>query len=123
MTDTPDAHPFSPCCKDLATALSFPAGRHFFIEDGKLKLLVARTPLQGGGEAELENALVWARAPDTGHDPDWQGRLAPNDGVTRRPSGTGSRASRRLALSAIRFVPQIHRLALPRRFLDHQVAG
>jgi hypothetical protein len=48
---------FAPCCKDLTTALSFPAGRHFFIEDGKLKLLVAKTPLQGGGEAELENAV------------------------------------------------------------------
>jgi len=56
VTTTTDAHPFSPCCKDLATALSFPAGRHFFIEDGKLKLLVAKTPLQGG-EAELENAV------------------------------------------------------------------
>lgn len=48
---------FTPCCKDLATALSFPAGRHFFIEDGLLKLLVAKTPMQGGGEAELENAI------------------------------------------------------------------
>jgi hypothetical protein len=54
---TLDAHPFAPCCKDLTTALSFPAGRHFVIEDGKLKLLVAKTPLQGGGEAELENAV------------------------------------------------------------------
>jgi len=42
VTDTPDAHPFSPCCKDLATALSFPAGRHFFIEDGKLKMDLGR---------------------------------------------------------------------------------
>jgi hypothetical protein len=48
---------FSPCCKDLTTALSFPTGRHFFIEDGALKLLVAKTPLQGGGEAELENKI------------------------------------------------------------------
>jgi hypothetical protein len=45
------------CCKDLGTALSFPAGRHFFIEDGKLQLLVARTPVQGGGEADLQNAV------------------------------------------------------------------
>lgn len=49
--------PFTPCCGDIATALSFPAGRHFFVEDGALKLLVAKTPLQGGGEAELENAI------------------------------------------------------------------
>jgi hypothetical protein len=45
------------CCKDLGIALSFPAGRHFFIEDGKLQLLVAKTPLQGGGEGELQNAV------------------------------------------------------------------
>ncbi len=45
------------CCKDLATALSFPAGRHFFVENGQLKMLVARTPMQGGGEAELENVV------------------------------------------------------------------
>jgi hypothetical protein len=49
--------PFTPCCKDLATAMSFPAGRHFFVEEGALKLVVAKTPLQGGGEAELENAI------------------------------------------------------------------
>jgi hypothetical protein len=54
---TPEAHPLSPCCKDLATALSFPAGRHFLIEDSRLKLVVAKTPLQGGGEAEFENAV------------------------------------------------------------------
>jgi len=57
MSTLKEALPFAPCCKDLATALSFPAGRHFFIDDGKLKLLVAKTPLQGGGEAELENAV------------------------------------------------------------------
>jgi hypothetical protein len=48
--------PFTPCCKDLGRAMSFPAGRHFFVEDGALKLLVAKTPLQGG-EAELENKI------------------------------------------------------------------
>ena len=48
---------FTPCCKDLATALSFPAGRHFFVEDGALKLIVAKTSTQGGGVAELENAI------------------------------------------------------------------
>jgi hypothetical protein len=57
VNSSAEAHPFSPCCKDLTTALSFPAGRHLFIEDGKLKLLVAKTPLEGGGEAELENAV------------------------------------------------------------------
>jgi hypothetical protein len=49
--------PLTPCCKDLGTALSFLAGRHFFIEDGALKLLVAKTPMQGGGVAELENRV------------------------------------------------------------------
>jgi hypothetical protein len=49
--------PIDLCCKDLSTALSFPAGRHFFVEDGALKLIVAKTPLHGGGEAELENAI------------------------------------------------------------------
>jgi hypothetical protein len=38
-------------------ALSFPAGRHLFVEDGAVKLLVAKTPLQGGGDAELEHAI------------------------------------------------------------------
>jgi hypothetical protein len=46
------------CCKDLAAALSYPfPGRHFQIEDGALKVLVAKTPMQGGGEAELENRV------------------------------------------------------------------
>jgi len=57
-TRLPDKNiPITVCCKDLATAMSFPAGRNFFIEDGALKLIVAKTPLQGGGEAELENAV------------------------------------------------------------------
>ncbi len=55
--NTPEKTPLTPCCKDLATALSFPAGRHLFVEDGALKMLVAKTPLQGGGEAELENKI------------------------------------------------------------------
>ena len=42
---------------DMATAMSFPDGRHFFIEEGALKLTVARTPLQGGGEAVLESVV------------------------------------------------------------------
>jgi hypothetical protein len=57
MNTPAQALPFTPCCKDLATAMSFPAGRHFFVEEGVLKLIVAKTPLQGGGEAELENAI------------------------------------------------------------------
>jgi len=57
MSAAPEAPPFTPCCKGLASALSFPAGRHLFVEDGKLQLLVAKTPLQGGGEAELQNAI------------------------------------------------------------------
>jgi hypothetical protein len=39
----------------MATALSFPDGRHFFIEEGGLT--VAKTPLRDGGEAVLENAV------------------------------------------------------------------
>ena len=49
--------PLVPCCNDMATALSFPAGRHLFVHDGALKLLVAQTPLLDGGEAELENIV------------------------------------------------------------------
>jgi hypothetical protein len=41
----------------MATALSFPDGRHFFVEEGVLKLTVAKTPLADGGEAVLENAV------------------------------------------------------------------
>lgn len=37
--------------------MSFPNGRHFFIEDGVLKLTVAKTPLQGTGEAVLEHPV------------------------------------------------------------------
>ncbi|SDN19010.1 hypothetical protein [Afipia sp. GAS231] len=48
---------FDACCKDMATAMSFPNGRHFFVEEGALKLTVAKTPLQGGGEAVLESAV------------------------------------------------------------------
>jgi len=49
--------PLEPCCKDMAAALSFETGRHFFVEDGALHLLVAHTPLLDGGEAELENVV------------------------------------------------------------------
>jgi hypothetical protein len=54
---TSGAPRFTPCCKDLATALSFPAGRHLSVANSALKLLVAKTPLAGGGEAELENTI------------------------------------------------------------------
>ncbi len=37
--------------------MSFPSGRNFFVEDGQLKLTVAKTPLQGGGEAVLEHPV------------------------------------------------------------------
>jgi len=57
VSTAPETPPFTPCCKGLERALSFPAGRHLFVEDGKLQLLVAKTPLQGGGEAELQNAI------------------------------------------------------------------
>jgi hypothetical protein len=59
MSTASEPAPFSPCCKDLATALSFPAGRHLFIQDGRLQLLVAKTPLQGGGEAELQSVVYY----------------------------------------------------------------
>ena len=49
--------PIEPCCKDLATALSFETGRHFFVEDGALKLLVAHMPQLDGGDTELESAV------------------------------------------------------------------
>jgi hypothetical protein len=49
--------PIEPCCKDMANALSFEAGRHLFVEDGVLKLLVAHIPLMDGGEDELENIV------------------------------------------------------------------
>ena len=48
---------FDACCKDMATAMSFPNGRHFFVEEGVFKLTVAKTPLQGGGEAVLESVV------------------------------------------------------------------
>ena len=48
---------FEPCCKDMKTAMSVPAGRHFFVEDGVLKLTVAKTPLEGGGEGILEHPV------------------------------------------------------------------
>jgi hypothetical protein len=41
----------------MGTALSFPNGRHFFFEDGALKLLIAKTKLTDGRVAELENRI------------------------------------------------------------------
>ena len=55
MTSEPQH--FDPCCKDMSTAMSFPSGRHFFVEDGVLKLTVAKTPMEGGGEAVLEHPV------------------------------------------------------------------
>ena len=57
MMTTDQEKSFVPCCKDMAVAMSFPAGRHFFVEDGVLKLTVAKTTLEGGGEGVLENAI------------------------------------------------------------------
>jgi hypothetical protein len=48
---------FEPCRKDMHIALSFPNGRHFFVEHGVLKLTVATAPVAGGGEAVLERNL------------------------------------------------------------------
>ena len=55
MTDAERS--FEPCYKDMQIALSFPNGRHFFVEQGVLKLMVAKAPLAGGGEAILEGTL------------------------------------------------------------------
>jgi len=41
----------------MQIALSFPGGRHFFFEDDVLRLTVAKTPVQGGGEAVLERSV------------------------------------------------------------------
>jgi hypothetical protein len=48
---------FKACCKDMATALSFPDGRHFFVDGGALKLLVAKARLADGQVAELEHPV------------------------------------------------------------------
>jgi hypothetical protein len=48
---------FEPCCKDMTTAMSFPAGRHFFVENGVLMLTVARAILNDGSEGILEHPV------------------------------------------------------------------
>jgi hypothetical protein len=48
---------FEPCCKDMRTAMSFPAGRHFFFENGVLMLTVARAILKDGSEGILEHPV------------------------------------------------------------------
>jgi hypothetical protein len=48
---------FEPCCKDMTTAMSFPAGRHFFVENGVLMLTVARAILKDGSEGILEHPV------------------------------------------------------------------
>ncbi len=37
--------------------MSFPDGRHFFVEDGVLMLTVAKAVLQGGGQGVLEHPV------------------------------------------------------------------
>jgi len=62
--------PVDPCCKDMAAALSFETGRHFFVEAGELKLLVAHTPLLDGGEegtGEYRALLPVLRQADEDH--------------------------------------------------------
>jgi hypothetical protein len=49
--------PIEPCCKDLAAALSFETGRHFFVEDGALKLLVTHMPQLDGSDEELQSTV------------------------------------------------------------------
>ena len=61
MSTVSQAPPFATCCKDMATALSFPAGRHLFIEDGKLQLMVAKTPLQGAAKPNCKTRCAIAR--------------------------------------------------------------
>jgi len=41
----------------MVTAMSFPDGRHFFVEDGVLMLTVAKAVLQGGGQGVLEHPV------------------------------------------------------------------
>lgn len=48
---------FEPCCKDMTTAMSFPAGRHFFLENGVLMLTVAKAILKDGSEGILEHPV------------------------------------------------------------------
>jgi hypothetical protein len=48
---------FEPCCKDMTTAMSFPAGRHFFLEHGVVMLTVARAILKDGSEGILEHPV------------------------------------------------------------------
>jgi hypothetical protein len=42
---------FGSCCKSMAAAMSFPGERHFFVEDGVLRLIVGQAKLTDGGEA------------------------------------------------------------------------
>jgi hypothetical protein len=42
---------FGSCCKSMVAAMSFPGVRHFFVEDGVLRLVVGNAKLTGGGEA------------------------------------------------------------------------
>ena len=52
MTPPEDpAAKFGTCCKSMTIAMTFPAGRNFFIEDGILRLITAQTELAGGGSA------------------------------------------------------------------------
>jgi hypothetical protein len=48
---------FEPCCKDMTTAMSVPAGRHFFVENGVLMLTVARAILKDGSEGIIEHPV------------------------------------------------------------------
>jgi hypothetical protein len=41
----------------MTTAVSFPAGRHFFVENGVLMLTVARAILKDGSEGILEHPV------------------------------------------------------------------
>jgi hypothetical protein len=41
----------------MTTAMSFPAGRHFFVESGVLMLTVARAILKDGSEGILEHPV------------------------------------------------------------------
>src|SRR5262249_33991343 len=42
---------------DMTTAMSFPVGRHFFVENGVLMLTVAKAILKDGSEGILEHPV------------------------------------------------------------------
>jgi hypothetical protein len=42
---------FGSCCKSMASAMSFPGERHFFVEDGVFRIIIGQAKLTDGREA------------------------------------------------------------------------